>query len=71
MSELFNGIFGDKNWFQSLTAWGLVLFAAATAGAESACAAGMASVETCSVIQDVATKISAVLVTLGLRKGLN
>lgn len=71
MSELFKGIFGDKKWFESLTAWGLVLFAGATAAAESACAGGMVGAETCSVIQDVATKISAVLITLGIRKGLN
>tara|TARA_R110000751_G_scaffold182237_1_gene289117 strand:+ start:178 stop:393 length:216 start_codon:yes stop_codon:yes gene_type:complete len=71
MSELFKGIFGDKKWFHSLTAWGVVVFVASTAGMESACAAELVSVETCGMVEGFTSKLSAVLVTLGIRKGIN
>jgi hypothetical protein len=65
-SEMPN-LFG-KPWFKSLTAWGLVVFVGATAGADAVCAAGMISPETCAMLKSGAEKVGGVLVVLGLRR---
>jgi uncharacterized membrane protein len=65
---MFKDLFGDKSWYESLTGVGVVLFAAVTAGTEAACAAEIMTAETCASVQTIVTKLSAVLVALGIRR---
>jgi len=67
MGELFSG----KNWYQSLTAWGLVLFTAGDAIAGEMCNLGIIGPEMCTTIEGWIVKISGVLVGLGLRRAVS
>lgn len=68
IGALLRQIVGEKPWFKSMTLIGVVLLAATQAGAEAAVEIGVLSPVIGMQIQDWGTKISAVLVTLGLRK---
>ncbi len=57
---MFEKIFGSKSWYQSLTAWGLVIVAAA----EAAVRAGLLG----EANGEIATMIGAIATALGLRK---
>ncbi len=62
---LFN-IFG-KNWYQSFTAWGVVLFSAAK-GAEQT---GLLPPGVADSLLDFGQAIGAMLIALGIRKAAN
>lgn len=66
------GIFGDKPWFKSLTAWGVVLFAAGSAGIGEACgSAGLLSEGLCGSLNGFLTAFGSILAALGLRRAVN
>lgn len=60
MSGLFKNIFGGKPWYESLTAWGLVLLVAA----ESALQSGLIPSEAATWV----TYAGSIAVALGIRK---
>lgn len=64
-------IFGDKPWFRSMTAWGLVLFAAVAPVVSEMGAAGLIAPELAASINGWSIKIGAVLAGLGLRRAAN
>jgi hypothetical protein len=66
--EMLKNLFGEKAWYQSVTAWGLVVYAAATAGATAACESGLLSFQTCDSVETLGATLGSVLVVLGLRK---
>ena len=68
MPEMLKNLFGDKPWYQSITAWGLVLYAMGTAGASAACESGILSFQTCDTFETFAATAGSALVVLGLRK---
>ncbi len=57
---MFEKIFGDKPWYKSLTAWGLVVLGAA----EAAVLGGLIPPEFAKYV----TYVGAAAVTLGIRK---
>ena len=64
-------MFGRKNWFQSLTAWGLILFGAAQAAEQTGVLPPGTSAngqETTNAIVAAVTSIGALLAALGIRK---
>ncbi len=68
---MFDKLFGDKNLFQSLTAWGLILKAAVGAGEGTGVVPPGTAESSESVVQTFATLIDQVgnlLIVLGLRK---
>lgn len=65
---MFEKLFGNKKWHQSLTAWGLVIFFGATAAIDQACSAGVLTDELCGTLSGWSEQIGAVLTVLGLRK---
>ena len=67
------GIFGDKPWFRSMTAWGVILFTASEAGIGGACGgeAGLLSDATCAWLTSAMSSIGAILTVLGLRRAAN
>lgn len=66
--QIISGIFGDKPFYQSLTAWGIATYVGLEAMASTACESGLLSFETCGSIETAGAKIGSVLVVLGLRK---
>ena len=71
---LFKNIFGDKSWYQSLTAWGLVVLVTAT-GLETAladqCTSGALAGFACAKALPGLQWLGGVMTTLGIRKALN
>lgn len=65
---MFKDLFGGKPWFKSVTAWGLVIFAAGSAAATGACEVGLLSSSVCETAMTVVQWTGGILVTLGLRK---
>jgi hypothetical protein len=59
---------GGKDWFNSLTAWGLVCWLTAGAGIDAVCTAELVSVDTCKQLNTILTKAGDVLVVLGVRR---
>jgi len=71
---LFKNIFGDKSWYQSLTAWGLVLLVTASgleAGLSDQCAAGALAGFACAKALPGLQWLGGILATLGIRRALN
>lgn len=68
---LFTGIFGDKSWYESLTAWGLVFYTGSGAVLEQVCALGLLEAATCATATAVLTKVGVVMTALGIRRRLN
>jgi hypothetical protein len=60
--------FGGKPWFQSLTAWGLVVFFGLTAALDQACSAGVFGEGLCMTLTGWSESLGAVLTVLGLRR---
>jgi hypothetical protein len=71
---LFKNIFGGKSWYQSLTAWGLVVLVTAS-GVETAladqCAAGALGGFVCAKALPGLQWLGGLMATLGIRKALN
>jgi hypothetical protein len=61
---MLKNLFGAKNWYESLTAWGLILVGA-TSGAEQG---GLVPPGTAQSLVTFAQSIGGVLVVLGVRK---
>lgn len=68
---MFAGIFGDKPWFKSLTAWGLVIFAVVPVAVRAAEQAGLLPAGVGDTVDSIAAKLGPVLAGLGLRKAAN
>ena len=68
MQDLFSNIFGDKSWYQSLTAWGLIVLVGLTGAASEAAQAGLLSPEVGDVVTSWSTKIGTILTALGIRR---
>ena len=65
-------VFGEKKWYKSMTAWGVILFSAAQAGLGGACGEAMLLPEaTCSWITSALTTVGGILTVLGLRRAAN
>lgn len=59
---------GDKPIWQSITAWGLVVFFGLTAALDQACAGGVFSDDLCGKLTGWSEALGAILVTLGIRR---
>ncbi len=68
MGDLFSNLFGNKPWFHSLTAWGLVIFVGATAIVSQTCEVGLLSPAACETATGLTGKLGIVLTALGIRK---
>jgi hypothetical protein len=71
MAQLVNlgSIFGDKPWYQSLTAWGLVAYVAGEAIISEACGAqALFGSALCATLSSSIQTIGVVLTALGLRR---
>ena len=70
MAQVFSlsAVFGDKAWFKSLTAWGLVIGVGGMAVLDQVCTLGFLSAETCATAQKWAGGLGVVLGTLGIRR---
>lgn len=70
MGGLFKNIFGGKPWFQSLTAWGLIVIGVSEVFVAQACSSEVAllSAGVCGVLVKGLDMIGGLLVTLGIRK---
>ena len=68
MPTFITDIFGGKNPLKSLTAWGLVIYATATAASSAACSNGLLSFETCETLEGFVATVGVVLAGLGIRK---
>lgn len=66
--DLFRNLFGNKPWYQSLTAWGLVVWVGLTAVVGAVCNGGLISVDLCASVQSWTTGLGSVLTVLGIRK---
>jgi hypothetical protein len=60
--------FLGKDWFQSLTVWGLIVIAAANAGIDAACQLEIMYIDDCAWAASFFDKIGRVLVVLGIRR---
>lgn len=65
---MLENLFGGKPWFKSVTAWGIVIFAAGSAAATGACEVGLLSTSACATVMSIVKWTGGILVTLGLRK---
>ncbi len=70
---MLSNIFGDKSWYKSLTAWGLVVMAGLTSALTVLCADGVSliGVELCETLTSVFLTVGGVMTALGLRKAAN
>jgi len=70
MKDIFKNLFGKKSWYQSLTAWGLVILGISNAAVAQACAPGIQLVDadTCSIIVKGLNMVGTAFTVLGLRK---
>lgn len=73
MGGLINigSLLGDKKWFQSMTVWGLIVFALGETFIEQACGpegAGIFSANACAIMSGISDKVAVVLTVLGLRR---
>jgi hypothetical protein len=68
MPEMLQKLFGDKPWYQSITAWGLVIYTIAMAGGNAACEAGLLSFSACDTVESIGGTIGIVITALGIRK---
>ena len=73
MNALFTNIFGSKSAFQSLTAWGLVVFVCGETFVRQACADSGAVLppNVCAFMESAITNIGVGMTALGLRKASN
>ena len=70
MSQIFNisAIFGDKPWFKSMTAWGLIIFFGGTAMLEQACSEGLIAAGVCAFALKATQTVGSIVGVLGLRR---
>jgi hypothetical protein len=63
-------LFGGKSWYKSITAWGVILWAMAAPGIETACDPNIAllSVSTCNMLSAILAKVGAALTVIGIRR---
>jgi len=61
-------ILGDKPWFKSMTTWGMIVFAAASAGVTQACGDGVIGAGACDTIATVLQYVGGAMTVLGLRR---
>ncbi len=66
-----SAIFGDKAWFQSMTAWGLILLTVGGSAVDELCAAGIMGAAVCVTAKGWVLKIGVVLAGLGIRRAGN
>ena len=67
---MFESIFGNKKWFQSLTAWGTIAYATGAALVTSICdpSIDILGSDLCSTLGQGLQAIGSVMVVLGLRR---
>ena len=68
IKDYINRFFGGKPWYQSVTAWGLVIFSLGSSVVSQVCDAGLMDYETCVAWKGYVTTIGAVITGLGLRR---
>lgn len=71
MVELLGNLFGEKSWYQSLTAWGLVVYVGVAGILDEACAQGVVSAGTCATLIVWVHNAGIVLAALGIRRAAN
>ena len=71
MGELLGNLFGGKSWYQSLTAWGLIVYVGVAGVVDEACAQGALGPGTCEMLNIWVKNIGVVLGALGLRRAAN
>lgn len=59
---------GGKDWWQSWTAVGLILFETSQTFADTACEQGLFSWDQCETIETVLYKLGVALIALGIRR---
>ncbi len=64
---LFSNLFGGKKWHESLTAWGIVVFASTKAAVQT----GLLPVGADEFVALVGQAVGALFVILGLRRAGN
>ncbi len=65
---MLSSIFGDKPWYRSLTAWGIILFTAGAGLVAGACEQGLLGVGFCAGAKPIIQAIGAGMTAAGLRK---
>lgn len=65
---MFKDLFGGKPWFQSVTAWGLVIAAVGTATLTAVATSGLVAPETAETLMTAVQWIGGVVAALGIRK---
>ena len=65
---MLKDLFGGKKWFQSLTAWGLVVLAVGNAAAVALASSGLVSHETATTLTSVVDWVGGVATALGIRR---
>ena len=65
---MLENLFGDKPWYKSLTAWGIVTIGVAQVFVAQTCDLGLLSVSVCATATKYLTLIGAGMATLGIRK---
>ena len=71
MADLLGSLFGEKSWYQSLTAWGLVVYVGVAGILDEACAQGVLSAATCATLIVWVHNAGIVLAALGIRRAAN
>ena len=70
--DWINNIFGGKSWYNSFTAWGLILFTAGDAAVGAVCnESSILPVAFCATATAVVKGLGGILTVLGLRRRLN
>ena len=65
---MFKNLFGSKPWYQSLTAWGVILFSAGSLFVSQTCEIGLFHDELCASLTKGVQMTGGILTALGLRK---
>ena len=65
---MLKNLFGDKPWFKSITAWGLILFSVGSAGLTQICEVGLIDEGTCAAWMKTVQMVGGSLTALGIRK---
>ena len=61
-------VLGGKDWFESLTVWGLIIFVAADAVTAEVCARGLMSAAWCADAVGFLKTVGGILGVLGVRR---
>lgn len=69
LRRTINRVLGGKDWYESFTAWGLIIWTATEAGAVQICGQGLLPQADCDLIQFWIVKAGQALTILGVRRG--